>query len=223
MHIASLRPLDLNTEVQERKEQLWEVWKQAQESMTWAQQSWVKERQSHKPYTKGERVWLEGKNLRMSHPTTKLQPRRFGPFKVIEVLGPTTYQLDLPPTWKIHNAFHSALLTPYRETEEYGKNFMEPLLELIEGEPEYKVEKILGSRQHGRGHKLQFLVQWKGYAPAHNSWEPQTNIHAPELIQEFYQGEPTAIKRVTMEAGSKADDSSPMASHLPSPPSLPSL
>jgi len=133
-------------EVQIRKEQLWEVRKQAQESMMRVQQSWTKEKQPHKPYAKGEKIWLEGKNLRMLHPTTKLRPRRFGPFKITEVLGSTTYRLDLLPTWKIHNAFHSALLSPYQETKEHGANFVEPPPDLIEGEPEYKVEKILGAR-----------------------------------------------------------------------------
>jgi len=159
----------------------------------------------------------------MSHPTTKLRPRRFGPFKVTKVLGPTTYRLELPPAWKIHNTFHSALLSPYQETEEHGANFMEPLPKLVEGEPEYKVEKILRLRRHGRGCRLQFLVQWKGYTPAHNSWEPHANIHAPELIKEFYQEEPMAIKRATMGTTPTASEPSPMASHLPSPPLLPSL
>jgi len=111
-----------------------------------AQQSWAKEKRLHKPSAKGEKIWLEGKNLRMLHPTTKLRPRRFGPFKITEVLGPTTYRLDLPPTWKIYNTFHGALLSPYQETEEHGANFTEPLPDLIEGEPEYEVEKILGAR-----------------------------------------------------------------------------
>jgi len=138
-------------EVQKRKEQLWEVRKQAQESMMQAQQSWAKEKRPYKPYAKGEKVWLEGKNLRTSHPTTKLRPRRFGPFKIMEVLGPTTYWLDLLRTWKIHNAFHSMLLSPYQETEEHGANFTEPLPSLVEGEPEYEVEKILRARRHGQG------------------------------------------------------------------------
>jgi hypothetical protein len=88
-------------------------------------------------------VWLEGKNLKMSHPNIKLWPKCFGPFKVSEVLGPTTYRLELPITWKIHNVCHAGLLTPYNETVEHGGNFPEPFLELIEGEPEFEVERIL--------------------------------------------------------------------------------
>ena len=116
--------------------------------MEHTQQAWVKT-QSYKPYTKGQKVWLEGKNLKTSHPTMKLRPKHFGPFTVSEVLGPTTYWLDLPETWKIHNMFHGVVLSPYQETKEYGRNFMEPPPELIEGKPKYEVERILSSRRHG--------------------------------------------------------------------------
>jgi hypothetical protein len=29
-------------------------------------------------------------------------------------------------------------------------------------------------------------MQWKGYSKAHNRWEPEGNMHAPELIKEFW-------------------------------------
>jgi hypothetical protein len=57
-----------------------------------------------------------------------------------------TYRLSLPERWKIHNAFHATLLSPYVEMEEHGVNFTELPPDLIEGEPEWEVEKILGSR-----------------------------------------------------------------------------
>jgi hypothetical protein len=31
------------------------------------------------------------------------------------------------------------------------------------------------------------LIKWKGYAEAHNSWEPEDNVNAPELVKEFHQ------------------------------------
>ena len=119
-------------EIQKKKEQLLEARRQAQESMNRAQQSWIKETQHH-PYQKNQKVWLDGKNLKTSHPNAKLRPKRFGPFAITEVLGPTTYRLELPPAWKIHNTFHATLLSPYRETIEHGENFPEPPPELAEG------------------------------------------------------------------------------------------
>ena len=52
---------------------------------------------------------------------------------------------------------------------EHGINFHEPPPELIEGEEEYEVERVLDSQRHGRTKKLQFLIQWKGYSAAHDS------------------------------------------------------
>ena len=78
--------------------------------------------------------------------------------------------------------------------EEHGVNFTELPSDLIEGESEWEVEKILGSRHYGRKKILEYLVKWKGYSVAHNSWEPGDNVHAPELLKEFYSEEPMAIR-----------------------------
>jgi hypothetical protein len=112
-----------------------------------------------------------------------MRPKHFGPFQVTELLGKTTYRLDLPSHWKIHNAFHANLLIPYQETQEHGHNFTEPPPELIEGQEEWEVEQILDKRVHRR--KEQYLIKWKGYSDAHNSWEPKENIRAPALILAF--------------------------------------
>jgi hypothetical protein len=39
----------------------------------------------------------------------KIAPKREGPFEIDEVLGPVTYSLKLPKTWKIHDVFHAIL------------------------------------------------------------------------------------------------------------------
>ena len=70
-------------------------------------------------------------------------PKREGPFEITKVLGPMTYQLQLPTTWKIHNMFHAVLLRQYKETEVYRANFQLPPPELIDGEELYKIESIM--------------------------------------------------------------------------------
>ena len=99
---------------------------------------------------KGEQVWLEGRNLKTHHPTTKLAPRRYGPFLVDKKLSPVTYRLILPLSMKIHPVFHIDLLTRYHETEAHGPNYERPPPDIIDGEPEWEVEKIIKSRFHGR-------------------------------------------------------------------------
>ena len=68
----------------------------------------------------------------------------------MEVLGPLTYQFQLPPQWKIHNIFHTTLLTPYHKTKAHGPNFVYPPPDTVEGEEQWKVEAIMQHKKYGR-------------------------------------------------------------------------
>jgi len=81
--------------------------------------------------------------------------------------------------------FHIDLLTRYRETDTHGSNYSRPAPDLVDNEEEYKVKKILDTRQFGRGHKRQYLVKWKGYLDSDNEWVDHKDVHAPEAIREF--------------------------------------
>jgi hypothetical protein len=110
------------------------------------------------PFAVGQKVWLEGTNLKTSHPTKKFAPKCYSPFSITDVISPVVYRLTLPPSWKIHNVFHISLLTPYKETEEHGTNFAELPPELIKEHKEYEVKQVLASRLFGHWKKLQYLI-----------------------------------------------------------------
>ncbi|KAH9052072.1 hypothetical protein EDB87DRAFT_1693011 [Lactarius vividus] len=74
---------------------------------------------------------------------------------------------------------------PYQETALHGKNFEEPPPNIIDGEEEWEVEEVWGEWQTGQAKKLQYLIHWKGYADAYDSWELATDMHAPDLIREY--------------------------------------
>ena len=76
-----------------------------------------------RPYQKNDQVWIEGTNIKTIYPSAKLGPKRHGPFKVLEQLSEAVYQVEIPQQWKIHNVFHTNLLTPYKEMEPHGPNF----------------------------------------------------------------------------------------------------
>ena len=71
-------------------------------------------------FTVGDQVWLEGSHLKLPHQSTKLAPKRYGPFMITKQINPVTYQLILPATWQIHPVFHVSLLSPYVETDAHG-------------------------------------------------------------------------------------------------------
>ena len=94
----------------------------------------------------------------------KLAPRQYGPFMVAAKISNVTYKLSLPPTWKIHDVFHASLLTPYKETDQHGPNFIEPPPDIIKGKEEWEVEKIIKERTYG---------QWK----KNNTWSGGKDTH----------------------------------------------
>jgi RNase H-like domain found in reverse transcriptase/Integrase zinc binding domain len=93
-------------------------------------------------YKKGQRIWLEATNLRLPHQSSKLAPKRYEPFKITEEISPVAYWLELPLSWRIHNIFHTSLLSPYSKTTAHRPNFTWPPPNLIDGETEYKVSLI---------------------------------------------------------------------------------
>jgi len=158
----------------------------AQEAQHKAQESWIKEHPRFMPFKVGTKVWLEGTNLRLpSNITTKLAPRRYRPFMVAAKISNVAYKLSLPSTWKIHDVFHTSLLTPYKETNQHGPNFIKPPPDIIKGKEEWEVEQIIKMCTYGQWKKKQYLVRWKGYSPTHDSWVNEDDLHTPELLAEF--------------------------------------
>ena len=161
-------------------------------------------------YQVGAKVWLEAKNLALPYQTPKLAPKRHGPFTITKQVSPVAYQLALPPAWTIHDVFHASLLTPYHETIEHGTNFTRPPPDIVEGEMEFEVEQIRGHRYFGRARRLQYLVKWKGYPEADNTWEPADQVFAPKLIDQYHRANPLSGAQETSLKTQAKDKDSPV-------------
>ena len=136
--------------VEERLHNLKKVRDEAQAAQELARQKVAgRGRRGFTPFKQGDMVWLEGTNLKIGYASKKIAPKREGPFKITEVLGPITYKLKLPDQWKIHLVFHASLLTPFRETEAHGPNYTNPPPDLIEDEEQYEIKAILAHRCQG--------------------------------------------------------------------------
>ena len=84
-YAASRSPL-----VEQRLNNLLQVRKDALTHMTRVQQTWVKHQDTPK-YAVGDRVWLDGRNLKTDQPTSKLAPRCHRPFIISQVMSPVSY------------------------------------------------------------------------------------------------------------------------------------
>ena len=144
---------------------------------------WIKS--NFTPFKKGQRVWLDTRHLKTNY-HKKMAPKREGPFEIEEVLGPVTYQLKLPESWKIHKVFHATLLQPYKENKVYGENYPWLLLDIENGEEVYEVKQVLKHRRRGQGYK--YLVKWAGYLITEASWKPKSSFTGVmEILQEYQE------------------------------------
>ena len=88
--------------------------------------------------------------------------------------------------------FHAFLLSPYHENNIHGPNYTRPPSDLIRTEEEYKVEAIITHR--GSTRNRLYLVHWKGYSSAEDSWEPEANLeHAVDLLRAYKKAHPKAF------------------------------
>jgi hypothetical protein len=147
-------------------------------------------------YHPGDKVYLDAADIPTNRPSRKLSHRRLGPFPVVRKVGNNAYELRLPPSMsRKHPVFNVINLTPAPDDPIAGRRAPPPPLpEIIDGEEEWVVEEILDSKVMNR--KLRYLVKWKDFGVEHNTWEPWDNIHAPDLIAEFYRRHPGAARQV---------------------------
>lgn len=155
-------------------------------------------------FKEGQLVLLNSENLTFRGGVPKLHPKFIGPFKILKmypVQNPgdppkpfTAAKLELPASYpRLHPTFHVSLLKPFHS----GKSFkpLPPPPTVVDGEPYYKVHQILGhrtrtirstNRRSKKKHTsiIEYLLEWEGYDPSHNSWEPAKNC-TPDLIDAY--------------------------------------
>jgi hypothetical protein len=153
--------------------------------------TWVNESPD---YIVGNRVYLEHADLRLTQPNNKLDFKWFGPFKILQKVLDSAYQLDLPDGWAIHDVFHVLCLVPACEDTILGQRQEPPAPVEMESGEEVEIERILKERRTWGG-VSEFLVRWKGYDDSENEWLKEYNMgHAMEAVQKFWENEKTQGK-----------------------------
>ena len=97
----------------------------------------------------------------------KTQDLFSGPFNVLGMVGDTAVRISLPSTYKQHNVFHVSGARPWTSNPDEPDPMPRPDLESEDGT--YSVGSIVKPRV--RNSKREWLVSWKGWNRAYNSWE----------------------------------------------------
>ncbi|GKC68033.1 transposon Tf2-12 polyprotein [Tanacetum coccineum] len=127
-------------------------------------------------FSVGDLVYLKLQPYRQStvavRLSAKIGPKFFGPYKILERVGPVAYRLELPPEALIHNVFHVSLLKPCRG---------DPPTPLASDEnpaplppPGPQPEVVLEERVVKKGKyrpKAEILVKWQGFPREDATWE----------------------------------------------------
>jgi hypothetical protein len=95
----------------------------------------------------------------------KLAPWYYGPFQVIEQIGPVSYRLRLPSRARIHDVFHVVFLKKF---EGDAPTTVTPLSPLVHGRVVPVPAKVV--RAKPTKDSWEVLVQWEGRATAEATW-----------------------------------------------------
>jgi len=117
---------------------------------------------------------------------SKLLPKFVGPFTILAKVNEVAFKLGLPKNMRVHDVFQVSLLKPYSPDPHHTPP---PPPDVVDGELEYTVERVLDHRDRRQGRCLvrEYLIRWTGYGPEHNTWEPQSNMaSATEAIAEYW-------------------------------------
>lgn len=142
-------------------------------------------------YQVGDMVFLEKRNIKSTRPCAKLNNKKYGPFRVTKLVR-SSYRLELPTSMKIHNIFHSDLLTAAPTNRLPGQVLPSPDRIVIDSQDDYSLEDILASKLVGN--RLKYRYKWEGidenlewYNADNNEFE-----NAQNLVEDFHSRHPEA-------------------------------
>jgi hypothetical protein len=147
---------------------------------------------SHQPAPSlkvGDLVFLDRRHLKSARPSSKLDDKKLGPFKISRRINPVAYELKLPQSMRYHPVFHVSLLQP-RISDSLQCAARPPPPVAIEETIEFEVAAILDSKLCG--HRVVYLVDWKGFGPSECTWLPVANLsNCLDIVHAFHRRFPS--------------------------------
>jgi Chromo (CHRromatin Organisation MOdifier) domain len=130
-------------------------------------------------------------------PNSKWKDRFIGPFKVIGAFG-NVYRLELPEGYDINPHVNIDRLRLYSHRDSGGPMPPPPPPQIVNGQLEYDIGEIVHHRhaRNARGQPLfdpdgsphmEYLVRWKGYTSADDTWEKISQFTRDTSMVEKYR------------------------------------
>ena len=139
----------------------------------------------------GDEVWLLRRHIQTYRPSSKLDFKGLGRFKILRKISTHAYELDLPTSMKSHPVYHVSLLEPAALDPLTGQKQPPPPPIVVDENPEWEVEEILDSKLVRR--TLKYLVRWVGYDEI--TWEPAELLkNSSTLVRYFHRKYPNKPK-----------------------------
>ena len=133
-------------------------------------------------FEEGTQVLVKLRPQRQSTATrsqySKLAKRFYGPFRIVQRVGPVAYKLELPESSRIHKLFHCSLLKPYTPSTTPPEVPLSLPASSEEHQPLISPLVILDTKwtQSEKDSELLVLVQWAGLLPEDTSQEPWAQL-----------------------------------------------
>jgi hypothetical protein len=130
---------------------------------------------SERQFAVGEQVLLKlqpyAQQSVVNRPYPKLSYKYFGPYVVLERIGPVAYKLDLPPEAQVHPVFHVSQLKPFTAnyTPVFGDLPAIPDLAATTPLPAAILQRCLVRK--GNAAVPQVLIQWAHLPTEEATWE----------------------------------------------------
>jgi transposase InsO family protein len=173
--------------VADRMKQAWET---AKGNMEVAQDRMARNTNRHRrpiDWQVGDEVYLSTRNLKTYQPSRKLANQWEGPFKILEQVG-HSYRLELPPGSQIHDVFAPDVLRKDPKDPLPGQESAKPPPQIIQGQEEWEVDKILAVRLYRK--TLKYQVRWLGHDPDPTWYNASNLMGSPHKLRDFHQEYP---------------------------------
>lgn len=147
-------------------------------------------------YSPNDLVWLTRRFIPSSWPSTKLDYRRIGPFRVVNMVGRNAVRLHLGQAYScLHPVFNVSLVSPYVDPAQAGRPlpdtpvFTSPTVTPIRDWRQ--VAGILDFWVRGKS-RCEYLLRWVHGSPSDDLWIPLSDISSnlDPYLWEFHRRYP---------------------------------